>query len=126
MVSDDAKGSVASRRSPGTNPGEFCSALDEWREQIRIEIADFALEDCGEAFEARPRVNRGLWQGLKMRLETIAFDVAEIAYAVELHEDEIPDFDVAAAFAAEFAVGVALVGRGGAHVVVKFAAGGAW
>ena len=42
--------------------------------------------------------------------------------AVELHEDEIPDFDVAAAIAGEFAIGVALFGSGGAHVVMDFAA----
>ncbi len=42
--------------------------------------------------------------------------------AIELHEDEIPDFHVAAALAAELAIGVALVGRGGAHVVENFAA----
>ena len=42
--------------------------------------------------------------------------------AIELHEDQIPDFDVAAAFAAERAVGVALLGGRRAHVVVNFAA----
>src|SRR3982074_2984059 len=57
-----------------------------------------------------------------MRLEAIAFDVAQVAYAVELHEYQIPDFDVASTFAAEFAVGVTLIGGCGAHVVVNFAA----
>ena len=35
---------------------------------------------------------------------------------------KIPDFDVAAAIAGEFAIGVALIGGGGAHVVMNFAA----
>ena len=39
-----------------------------------------------------------------------------------MHEDEIPDFDVAAALAGEFAVGVALFGGLRAHVVEDFAA----
>src|SRR5882762_9049914 len=57
-----------------------------------------------------------------MRLKTIALDIAQVAYAIELHEHEVPDFDIAATFAAEFAVGVALIGGCGAHVVVNFAA----
>ncbi len=48
------------------------------------------------------------------------------AVAVELHEDEIPDFDEAAAVAREFALrgsdSMTEVGGGGAHVVVDFAA----
>ena len=34
-----------------------------------------------------------------------------LASRVELHEHEIPDFDVSPAIAGKFAVGVALVGR---------------
>src|SRR5262249_55189773 len=37
-----------------------------------------------------------------------------------LHEDKIPDFNVAAAVAWEFAVGVTLLGRDRSHVVVNF------
>ena len=75
-------------------------------------IADFALQDGGKAFEARAGVDRRFWQRRD----------GSRGITVELHEDEVPDFDVAAAIAAEFAVGVALIGRGGAHVVVNFAA----
>src|SRR5258708_2552783 len=46
--------------------------------------------------------------------------------AVELHEDEIPDFNVAAAVAGEFAIGVAEIGGFGAHVVMNLAAWAAW
>ena len=45
-----------------------------------------------------------------------------VALAIELHEDQIPDFDVAAAVAAECAIGVALIGSRRAHVVMDFAA----
>src|ERR1019366_10446926 len=42
--------------------------------------------------------------------------------AVELHEHQVPDFDVASAFAAELAVGVACIARGNSHVVMDLAA----
>ena len=45
--------------------------------------------------------------------------------AIELHEDQIPDFDVTAALAGELAIGVALVGRSDTHVIENFAAGAA-
>ncbi len=50
-----------------------------------------------------------------------------LASAVELHEDEVPDFDVAAAVAGEFAIAFAAAGLRGsstarAHVVENFAA----
>src|ERR1700674_1471094 len=57
-----------------------------------------------------------------MRLEAIAFDVAEIADAVELHEHEVPNFDVATAVTREFTSNVALVGSRWPHVVEDFAA----
>src|SRR6266481_1369764 len=75
-----------------------------------------------EPFEACACIDRGLRQGFEMRLEAIALDVAQVADAIELHEHQVPDFDVAAAFAAEFAVGVTLIRGCGAHVVVNFAA----
>src|SRR2546428_13733190 len=50
----------------------------------------------------------------------------DLAITVVLHEDEIPDLDVPAAIAGEFALrrcrAVAEVGRRGSHVVVNFAA----
>src|SRR5437868_12005711 len=46
-----------------------------------------------------------------------------IAYfAVELHEDQIPDLDIPTAIASELAVGMSLVRRGRAHVVMNLAA----
>src|SRR5208282_5045437 len=45
-----------------------------------------------------------------------------ICVAVELHENEIPDFDVAATVARKFAILVTLIGGSVAHVVVNLAA----
>src|SRR5207237_4575540 len=42
--------------------------------------------------------------------------------SIELHENQVPDFDVAAAFAAELAIRVAGIRSRRAHVVVNFAA----
>src|SRR6185437_7778446 len=67
----------------------------------------------GEAFEARACIHG--WFGQRLERATCV--------AVKLHEDEIPDFDVAAAIAAELAIWVALVGGGTTHIVVNFAAG---
>ena len=93
--------------------GRDCAGLfDQRLKQIRIEIADFALQDGGDAFEARAGVDGRLRQGIELAR----------GIAIELHENEIPDFDVAAAIAGEFAIGVALIGGGGTHVVVNFAA----
>src|SRR5262249_37431915 len=67
-------------------------------------------------------VHGWLWQWIEMRFEAVAAHVAKIADAIELHENEIPDFDVTAALAGEFAVGVAFFGRSGPHVIKNFTA----
>src|SRR5882762_11247318 len=115
MVRNNSKRSIALEVGPVLKICQFSCAFNQRGKQICIKIADLALEDCGEAFEPSPRVNRGLWQGLEMRFETITLDVAQVADAVELHEHQVPDFHVAAAVAAEFAVGVALIGGCGAR-----------
>src|SRR5882672_7480284 len=122
MVRNNSKRSIALEVGPVLKICQFSCAFNQRGKQICIKIADLALEDCGETFEACACIDRGLRQGFEMRLEAIALDIAQVAYAVELHEHQVPDFDVAAALAAEFAVGVTLIGSGGAHVVVNFAA----
>src|ERR1700730_9000469 len=62
VIGNDPKRSVTSLRCAGTSPGEFSGAFDEWHEQIRIEIADLALEDGSEAFETSSGVDRWLWK----------------------------------------------------------------
>ena len=90
-------------------------SLNQWREQVGLVIRNYALQDRGYSLQAHARVYRGLGQ----RIQFAA------GVAVELHEHQVPDFYVAAAVAAEGAVGVALVGCCRAHVVVDLAAGAA-
>ncbi len=70
------------------------------------------MEDGGDAFEAHAGVHAGLGQWTQLTT----------GVTVVLHEDEIPDFNVTAAVAGEFTIGVALLGSGRPHVVVNFAA----
>ena len=91
---------------------EFCGALHQRNKEIGVVVGDDALEDGGDAFEA----HAGVHAGFRQRRERAA------GVAIELHEDEIPDFDVAAAVAGKFAIGVAFFGGGRAHVVENFAA----
>src|SRR5881398_32581 len=86
--------------------------IDQRHEEVGVVVRDDALQDGGDTFEAHARVDAGLRQGSELTARV----------AVELHEDEVPDFDVAAAIAREFAIGVALIRGGGAHVVMNFAA----
>src|SRR5580704_9451915 len=93
--------------------GELGGLAHYWLKQIGVEVADFAFEDGGHAFQTQAGIDGRLRQGIEFAG----------CVAIELHEDQVPDFDVAAALATEFAVGMALVGGGWAHVVMKFAAG---
>ena len=95
---------------------EFGGSFCEGHKQIGVVVGDDALEDGSDAFEA----HAGVDAGFRQRSESAG------GVAVELHEDEIPDFDVAAAVARELTIGVAFFGCGGAHVVENFAAGAAW
>src|SRR5271165_3257910 len=94
---------------------ELRSTINQRREKIRIIIGDDALENCGDTLQSHTSVNRRLRKGSKRAA----------GIAIELHEDQIPDFYVAAAIAREFAVSVAFLGGCRLHVVENFAAGAA-
>ena len=94
------------------NPGQFDRFPDQRSKQICVEVADFVFEDGGHAFEAHAGVDGRLRQGIELAASV----------AVELHEDEVPDFDIASAVAGKSAIGVALIGRRRAHVVENLAA----
>ena len=66
----------------------------------------------GQAFETRTGVDGRLGQ----RGDSAG------SVAIELHENQVPDFDVAAAIAGKLAVGVSFVRCDGSHVVMNFAA----
>ena len=63
--------------------------LDQGPEEIGIEIRELALQDGGEPLQSRAGINRRAGQGSHVALFV----------AVELHEDQVPQFDVAAAIA---------------------------
>ncbi len=92
--------------------GKLAGKIHQRLKKIRLIIADLALQHRGEPLEPRARVDRGLGQqGHVSR-----------CVAIELHENQVPYFDVAAAVAAELTIRVARIRSRGAHVVVDFAA----
>src|SRR5258708_126215 len=80
--------------------------------EVSVVVGDHALEDRGETFQAGAGIYAGLWQGSE----------DTFGVAIELHEYEVPYFNVATAVAGKLALGVAEIGSGGAHVVMNFAA----
>ncbi len=91
---------------------QFRRLRNQRRKQIRVVIRDHSLQHRGHSLQAHARIDR--WLGQRIQLPA--------GVAVELHEDEIPQLDIASAVAAEFAVGVALIGRDHTHVVMNLAA----
>ena len=67
--------------------GERGDTLDEGREQVGVVVRHLVLHDRGDALEPHPGVDRGLGQP----------DELPLRVPVELHEDEVPDFDKAVA-----------------------------
>src|SRR5882762_5007100 len=61
----------------------FFDRLDQWREQIRVEIVRFPLHDRGDALEAGSGINRRLRKRNQLT----------IGLTVELHEDEVPELE---------------------------------
>src|ERR1700691_1160057 len=111
MVGDDAQ----RRLDPGVvsvGMGQTAGFANQRLKKVRIEIADLALHNRGDAFQSRACVYRWLWKWVEVAARV----------AIELHEHEIPDLDIASAVAAECAVPMAFVGGIRAHVVEDFAA----
>ncbi len=100
--------------------GELRGALDERHKQIGVVVADHALQHRRDALQACSGVDRRLGQGMQHALGA----------AVELHEDQVPDLDVAAALAGELALSRGalrqlLVAGLHSHVVMDLRAGSA-
>ncbi len=102
-----------SETRPHTGSGQFGRACDQRREQIRIVIRNHALQHRRHPLQAHAGIDRRLGQRIQLAA----------GIAVELHEDEVPQLNIASAVAAKLAIRVALVGRRHAHVVVDLAAG---
>ena len=80
--------------------------------QVGVVVRDDALENTRDAFQPHAGINAGHRQGRE----------GAAGVAVELHEDEVPDFDVAATVTGKFAIRVPFVRSRGAHVVMNLAA----
>src|SRR5271169_4461529 len=76
---------------------QFGGSLHERDKEIGVEDAEFGLQHRGSALEAHARVDGWFGKGIELAGSV----------AIELHEDEVPDFDVAAAVAGKLAIGVA-------------------
>ena len=83
VVGDDFEGIVREILRPGFARG----GADQVPEQVDLVVRVHALKHGGDAFEAHPRIDAGLGQRRHHAL----------VVAVELHEDEVPDLDVAVA-----------------------------
>ena len=110
--------SAVSMRAIGAvfDAAEFAGALDDRADQVGFVVRKLALQDGGDAFEAHAGVDGRAGQRRHGARRV----------AVELHEDEVPDFDEASA-AVERELFVFAAGFGGfrAEIVVDFRAGSA-
>ena len=114
VIGDDPQRSVRVLALAVGHPGFFGHGLDEALEKIGIKIGTLALTDGGDALQTHARVDAGLGQGGQ----------GPVRRAVELHEDQIPDFQIAVAVAlADTAVRTA--GHVRALINVDFGAGAA-
>ncbi len=68
---------------------QFLHPADNGAQEIRVEIAVHPLENSREPLQAHARVDAGLREGMH----------DPVCGAVELHEDQVPDFQIAVAFA---------------------------
>ncbi len=114
VVADDAQGGVVLVVVAVGHPGDLGGGADDGLEQVDVEIGVHALDHGRDAFQAHAGVDAGPGQGHAVA----GLDL------VELHEHEVPDFQVAVAVAgADAAV------RAAAHflapVVHDFRAGAA-
>src|SRR5215472_11748806 len=116
VIGDNAERRVCFRVVSVSRGREFFRRVNQWHEEIGLEDADLVLQHCSHAFETHARIDRLLRQRIQL--------AARIP--VELHEDKIPNLDVAAAIAGKLAIRVARFGGRRAHVVVHFAVGTAW
>ncbi len=108
-VSDLAIGSVF-------DSAEFAGAVDDGADEIGVVVRDFALQDRGDALESHA--------GIDGRTRQRRHGAGRIA--IELHEDEIPDFgEAAAAIEGEFFVLAAGLGGFGSEIVEDLGAGAA-
>ena len=84
VIGDD----VERRRSQILRAGEFRGGTDQLAEEIDLEDAVHALQYGGKALESHAGIDARLRQRRQLAL----------GVAIELHENEVPDFDVTITF----------------------------
>ena len=113
VVSRNAQRGVFPRVCAGRDMKKFAGAGDDRRQQIAFVVGELALQDRRDAFQAHPGVDRRLGQARH----------DAVGGAVELHENQVPDFDEApAAIQRKLLALAARFGGVGAKVVVNFRA----
>ena len=95
MIRDDAQRDVGGGIRSVFHAGEFCRRLDQGREEVGVVVVELALDDGGDPLESHAGVDAGRGQGSESAARV----------AIELHEDEIPDLEVAVAFAGDAEAG---------------------
>ncbi len=107
VVGNDAQGSVTSRRMrPGACRSVRRRAAMSGTNKSVSKLLIFPCNTAARRSRPAPVSIDGFGSGVD-RARSVT---------IELHEDQVPDFDVASAVAAEFAVRMALIGRGWTHV----------
>src|ERR1043165_4779344 len=96
MVRDDAQRYIRGICSAVLDIEDLASFLDDRAEQVGVVVADFPLENRRHTLQAHARIDRRFWKRCKVSLRI----------AIVLHEDQVPNLNVTAAFAWEGAVQV--------------------
>src|SRR5262249_20152137 len=112
MIRDDAQRDVRPRGRAVLDVKDFAGASDDWAPKIRFEVAELALKNGAEPFEPHPGIDGRLGKRREVALRV----------AVELHEHQVPDFDITSALAGESAVEVSPLAGIGAEVVMNLRA----
>ena len=102
MVGDDAM--AEHRIASGLHAGSIDRGRDQMAEQIDVVIAGDALQDGGDALQPHAGVDGGLGQ----------IEAGLLVHLLELHEDQIPEFDETVAI---------FVGRAGRAARTRFRPG---
>src|SRR5580704_5013540 len=113
MIGVDAEGGVDLWVDTIGSVAEFAGAVDDREDQVGLVVGELALEDGGNAFEAHAGIDRWTWQR-----DSVAW-----RKLIELHEDQVPDFDeTASAIEGELFVFAAGFGGFGTQIVMDFRA----
>src|SRR5260370_36957779 len=93
---------------------KFVRSASQGSEEVGVVIGDDALEDGGHAFEPHASIDARFWE----QRELVPLHSSLDSYLpFILHEDEVPDFDVATTIARKLAVRGTFFGGGRGQIV---------